>query len=399
MQTVATYGFDGGLDLVSTALAVPSGRVISAMNYEPLSEGYGRVDGFERYSGRTAPSAARFWSMPFVAGVSAIVSGVTITGGTSGATAVVVLEPVGVSGSWGAGTAAGTLVLAALSGTFQDGEAIKVSGTTRATVGDVPLEDEAPNEAARRARLAAARDYHRSIITAVPGVGPVLGVTAHNGTVYAWRNVAGNAAAKMWRATLTGWQEVLPSRIVAFTGGVIEINQGDVIVGGTSAVSATVARVVRQSGDWGNDAAGFLVFAPGTAAYTSGEALKVGTDTVAIAGASSLTAFAPGGRYDTIQHNFYGAANRSCIYGAYGEGPGFEFDGTVIAPLETGMAVNKPKRVFEIANHLGLTFDGGSVQFSSIGEPLLWDVITGAGEIGLGTEVTDVLQEIGRAHV
>lgn len=392
MQTVVTYGFGGGLDLVSAALAVPTGRVISSMNYEPLAEGYGRVDGFERFDGRTAPSAARFWSMPFVAGVSAIVSGVTVTGAVSGATAVVVLEPIGVTGSWGSGTAAGTLVLAALAGVFQDGEAIKVSGTTRAIVGDIAIEDDAPSDALRRTWLAAATDYHRSIITAVPGVGPVRGVTAHNGSIYAWRNVAGNAAAKLWRATASGWIEVAASRVVMFTAGQVEINEGDTVVGGTSAISATVARVVRQTGDWGNDAAGFLVFAPGTAAYTSGETLKVATVTMATAGASSLTTFAPGGRYDTLQHNFYGAADRSRVYGAYGEGPGFEFDGTVTAPLETGMTVNKPKRVFEIANHLGLTFAGGSVQFSSIGEPLQWDAITGAGEIGLGTEVTDVLQ-------
>ena len=134
------------------------------------------------------------------------------------------------------------------------------------------------------------------------------------------------------------------------------------------------------------------MFAPGTAAFTPGEILRVGATNVATAGASSQSVFQPGGRYATIKHNFYGAADRACVYGAYGEGQGFEFDGTVVVPIETGMADDKPTRVFEIAQHLGLTFNGGSVQFSSIGEPLEWDVVTGAGEIGLGTEVTDVLQ-------
>lgn len=392
MQTVATYGFGGGLDLVSAALAVPPGRVISSMNYEPLAEGYGRVQGYERFDGRTAPSAARFWSMPFVAGVLAITSGMVVTGATSGATGVVIMEPVSVSGNWGTGTAAGALVLAAITGTFVDGESLTSSGLPRAIVADVAIEDDAPNDATRRVWLTAATDYHRSLITTVPGSGPVRGVTEMGGVIFAWRNVSGDGSAKLWRSSLTGWQEVPASRLVRFENGLIEINEGDTVVGATSTVSAAVQRVVRQTGSWGTDAAGLLVFSPGTAAFNNGEGLNVGAVAVATAGASSLTAFAAGGHYDTIKHNFYGAANRYRVYGAYGEGPGFEFDGTVVAPLETGMVVDKPKRVFEIANHLGLTFEGGSVQFSSIGEPLQWDAITGAGEIGLGTEITDVLQ-------
>lgn len=391
-QRVATYGFDGGLDLVSAALAVPPGRLISAMNYEPLAEGYGRVDGFERFDGRTAPSAARFWSMPFVAGVSAITAGMTILGGTSGATAVVIMEPQSVTGSWGSGTAAGTLVLAVLSGTFQDGEAISSSATPRATVGDIAVLDDAPDDTARRARQLAAADYHRSIIARVPGEGPVRGVTEIGGTIYAWRNAVGGASAKLYRSSATGWQEVPASRILRFTAGLVEINEGDTLVGATSATSAVVQRVVRQTGDWGTTAAGFIILPAGTASYTNGEALRVSGGNVATAGTTGNVTFAPGGKFTTIKHNFYGAANLSRIYGADGVSRGFEFDGTVVAPCETGMVNDAPTRVFEIAQHLGFTFEGGSVQFSSIGEPLQWDVITGAGEIGLGTDVTDVLQ-------
>lgn len=391
-QRVATYGFDGGLDLVSAALAVPPGRLISAMNYEPLAEGYGRVEGHERFDGRTAPSAARFWSMPYVAGVLAITSGMTIIGGTSGATARVIMEPQGTSGSWGAGTAAGTLVLAVLAGAFLDGETITAGGFPRATVGDVAVLDDAPNDAARRTRQAAATAYHRSIIAPVPGEGPVRGVTEIGGIVFAWRNALGGGSAKLYRASATGWQEVAPSRMLRFSAGLTEINEGDTLVGASSATSAVVQRVVRQSGDWGSTAAGFVILPAGTAAYTNGEALRVGGANVATAGPSSNVSFAAGGRFTTIKHNFYGAANLTRVYGAYGTGPGFEFDGTVVCPCETGMTVDTPTRVFEIAQHLGFTFPGGSVQFSSIGEPLQWDVITGAGEIGLGTEATDVLQ-------
>ncbi len=51
-----------------------------------------------------------------------------------------------------------------------------------------------------------------------------------------------------------------------------------------------------------------------------------------------------------------------------------------------------PTHVAQIANHLLLAFPGGSLQFSTTGEPTDFSVITGAGEIGLGTEVTNLIE-------
>ncbi len=67
----------------------------------------------------------------FTAGTNAISAGNLITGGTSGATASVVAVLIR-SGSWGS-SAVGTLIITVLSGTWQSGEAIKVSGTSCAT--------------------------------------------------------------------------------------------------------------------------------------------------------------------------------------------------------------------------------------------------------------------------
>lgn len=52
----------GGLDQVTQAIAVPSGRAIAARNYESVSQGYGRVCGYERYDGQSSPTDA---SKPF----------------------------------------------------------------------------------------------------------------------------------------------------------------------------------------------------------------------------------------------------------------------------------------------------------------------------------------------
>jgi hypothetical protein len=69
----------------------------------------------------------------YTAGVSQINEGDTITGGTSAATALVQRVNV-ASGNWGGPTSAiGRLAITNIVGTFQNGEALKVGGVTRAT--------------------------------------------------------------------------------------------------------------------------------------------------------------------------------------------------------------------------------------------------------------------------
>jgi hypothetical protein len=56
-QQPVTVPMGGGLDIVTPALEKRPGSVIAALNYEPLSNGYGRLVGYERFDGRTAPSS------------------------------------------------------------------------------------------------------------------------------------------------------------------------------------------------------------------------------------------------------------------------------------------------------------------------------------------------------
>ena len=390
-QTSISYAFGGGLDVSSAALGTPSSAVISAMNYEPLAEGYGRQAGHERFDGRPAPSASEYWVVPFSAGQIWADYEAVITGATSGATGILIVEPADVTGSWPAHTATGLFIIGSLSGQFSPGEAIVVGGVVSATCAGIAAQN-APTDAQDKLWLRAASAWRRSHIQPVPGQGPVRGVTATGGTIYAWRDAIGGSSAKLHRATSSGWVDVAPSRLLNFSAGVVEFGDGDTLVGATSGHSATVIRVVRSAGDWGSTASGYLIFANGAPAFTFGEALKVGGVTVCTAGSATMVTFAAGGRYDTIQHNFYGAAALSRTYGAYGAGCGFEFDGVNVVPIQTGMLDDRPIRVFELANHLGFAFPGGSVQFSGTADPISYEVIVGAGEIGLGTEITDVIQ-------
>ena len=81
----------GGLDLVTTPVLVPPGRLISSNNFEPdINGGYRRIPGFERYDGRTSPHDGNYYIAEVtISGIIAI--GDIITGVTSAATAKVLL--------------------------------------------------------------------------------------------------------------------------------------------------------------------------------------------------------------------------------------------------------------------------------------------------------------------
>lgn len=391
-QVPHSFALKGGLDLVSPALAVPASFLVSGLNYEPLAEGYGRVQGYERYNGKPAPSDAQFWLLKFTSGSVPIQTGDLITGTASSGAGYVLIAPVDETGDWGAGTRAGTLVLTQVSGTFTDGDEIRVGGVIHALTDGSANADDAPTEDLRQTYLQEAQSFYRALIQKVPGDGPVRGVAIYNGNTYAWRDTAPlSAFCNMYRASASGWNLVALNKRVNFTAGLVEINEGDVIDGVTSGGSATVERVVRRSGSWGTDAAGYLILS-NIAALGGAEDVEVGGIATATIGVITQQTIPSGGKFHTINHNFYGAADRYRMYGCNGRGNGFEFDGSVFAQIETGMVVDTPTRVFEINNHLGFTFPGGSIQFSSITAPLEWEVITGAGEIGLGTEINDVVQ-------
>ncbi len=57
-QQTTYFGLGGGLDLITPAIALKPGLVIGASNYEPDPNGYRRLEGFERFSGRTSPTDA-----------------------------------------------------------------------------------------------------------------------------------------------------------------------------------------------------------------------------------------------------------------------------------------------------------------------------------------------------
>lgn len=173
----------GGLDLVTPLVAMPSGRVIAGLNYEPDVAGYRRMGGYERFDGRPSPhqgvdaaevaarraaigpvpgsgpvrgvviynghvwafrdavsgEGAMYKATPsgweqqtfghvvfFVNGTVEFEQGETLSGATSSATARIE-RAVTRTGSYSGGDAAGYLVLSGLIGAFENGEALSGS--------------------------------------------------------------------------------------------------------------------------------------------------------------------------------------------------------------------------------------------------------------------------------
>ncbi len=394
-QMTAHFPLQGGLDLVTPAIRTEAGRVIAGLNYEPVPRGYRRYQGNERYDGRPRPSAASYWVLNFDAGQAAISEGDTVTGATSGATGKALIDAVVTSGGYGGNDAAGYLVLTGVSGTFQDNENLQVSAATKSVSDGTATARGADNDTDDGTWLQDAIETARALISKPAGSGKIRGVWVYGGDTYCFRNNAGGTAGVMYKSTSSGWSQVDLGREIDFDAGTAAFTEGETLTGGTSGATATIKRVIVQSGDWDdNDAAGYLILSGVTGAFQNNETITDGMSGSATSdGADAAITLPAGGRYEFRNHNFYGASNLRRMYGVNGVGKGFEFDGSVFVPIRTGMSTDTPAHLSIHKNHLFYSFAGGSAQFSGTGNPYSWSVVLGAGEIGLGEEITGFLSD------
>lgn len=366
----------GGLDLLTPQISIGSGKCFDAQNYEPEIEGgYSRIWGYERYDGTAAPSAAGYWLLS--ATITGLINvGVTVTGATSAATGKV-LAVVGTR-----------LVLGRLTGAFLIAEPITVSSVVVGATLAVAMASNAGSASDDADYSLLAANDIRAGIGLVPGSGSIRGVAIYNDTVYAFRDNALGTAGVMWKATSSGWTQVAFKSEVLFTAATAQISVGSTITGATSGATATVVVALLRTGTWTVAGAGSLVITPVSGLFSAGEVIKVGaTSCATTSGVSGPIVRLPGGRFEYDNGNFTGSTATLKMYGADGVNPAFEFDGINYVPIHTGMAADIPTHVKVHKSSLFLSFLG-SVQFSSLGNPYGWSVVTGAGEIGTGDPVT-----------
>ncbi|MEY4415329.1 MAG: hypothetical protein RIQ53_2622 [Pseudomonadota bacterium] len=368
--------FGKGLDTQTPPLLAKAGVLRAARNVEPAVEGgVERFAGFERYDGRPEPWRAQFVVLDCEAAVGALaVPGATVTCSPSGASGVVIAS----SGA--------RVALTKVIGTPAEGDVLTVGVTVVGTVADA----DGPTTGAEDNDLqAAASSAYRADIGEVPGAGPVRGLAMLGARLYAWRNTEDSTELALWRASTTGWQRVAMLWEAPFSTGSAEWAEGAAITQG--GVSAAVARVVLESGDWatGSAAGRLIVTEPAGGAFAAGAAGGGGAAT--LTGPSARITLAPGGTVRCVRANFFATADSAALYGCDGVNREFELRDDVLAPLE----INAPdgKRAKVLHAHKSHLFAGGDgwLQHSSTGWPAQWDAVTGAALIGTADTVADLV--------
>jgi hypothetical protein len=238
-------------------------------------------------------------------------------------------------------------------------------------------------------------------VGAADGSGPIRGTHEYMGDQYAFRDNAAATACLMYKATATGWVKQELGNRLPFTdaGAGVAYVEGEIITGTTSLASATVLRVVKQSGTWGTDAAGYLIIGDVTDGPFQAEATTGSiAGAVPIDSAEVANTMEPGGRYEFANDNFFGSTFTQRMYGVNGVSEAFEWDGSVFVPIITGNTTDTPKHLAINEFHLQLAFANGSLQNSDTGTPYVW-AGGGAAEIGVGHEIVGLVKEVGSVLV
>lgn len=412
-QTYTGATYPGGLDLTTPSLALQPGALRDVLNFEcSQSGGYARIQGYERYDGRTSPSSATYQVIQFTAFTTVPVVGQIATQAVTGASGTIIVVS-NLAGAY-------YIVVTQITGSFNYTDAVSVNtGSLTVTaanpqtitaanpltisdgfVGNATTPMVALSALLNAQYLAAAADVYRSAIGAVPGSGAVLGVVGMifgtTDNVYAFRaNVAGTAV-NLYRSSTAGWVQVPFFNTVSFTTGSVAPADGDTITQGV--VTATIKRVMWQSGTYGaSTAAGTLVVTTPTGGnFTGGPATTSSGGVVSLTGPQTSITLAPGGHFEFVKCNFSGQLVTRRIYGCDGVNKCFEFDGTTLAPITTGLSPDRPSHIAFHKNFLFIS-QASSILYCGAGTPFMWGSINGGGEIATGDTVTGMVSLPGAA--
>ena len=240
------YDFIGGLDVNTPYIKRSSGSLLISLNYEPEPDGgYRLMNGYERFDGQQSPTdtvvSALFVDTPF--DNTTIGLGNIIQGDSSDVRANYI----------GQDDDELLVFVANATGTYQSGETI--NGTeTRLTRTSTTAAFAVQNEQFDQLFITA-REYNRSLISQVPGSGPVRAVWEFNGDVYAWRDNENASQCLIYVATDNGWEQVdtTDNVTISFTGGQGSAQNpfivGDVVTGETSGATGTVTGAGPQAAD------------------------------------------------------------------------------------------------------------------------------------------------------
>lgn len=367
------FAFEGGLDQLTPALRMPAGSVIASLNYVPdANGGYSRMRGYERFDGRSAPSAAVYTALKCTLTVTPAVGATVVIGAASGLFVKVVT---------------GGCILTGVTGTIPINTSMTVGGSPVGSTGSSTVLTGTLTAEIEAQYLVDCADVYRALILPPAGAGSILGLCYYAGAMYAFRNNVGNTAAVMWKSTSSGWTAVQLFEEISFTNANVSVGDLDVLTQG--AVTATIQRVVLESGSLvsGTNTGRLIISARAGGNFTAAAATSTGGGTLTLSGAQTAITIAPGGSYQFDIYNFYGQQSSLRMYGASGVQRCFEFDGTVYVPIKTGAATDTPSFIKAHRKYLYVSL-GSSLMNSSIGAPYRWQASEGAVENAIGDTIT-----------
>lgn len=102
----------------------------------------------------------------------------------------------------------------------------------------------------------------------------------------------------------------------------------------------------------------------------------------------------PDGDYHLINYNFLSTPTSEIMIWVDGKNQARIYNGTLVTTISTGMGVlDNPTHLAIAGTRLFLSFEGGSLQYSNVGDPTDWGA--GAGEVGIGYEITALDSSVG----
>lgn len=364
----------GGWDTDTPTLSLPSGVARDCLNFEmAVAGGASRIGGYERYDGRAKPSDGLFTIVQVTSFTNTPTLGQTLSGTSGGAHSGVIIV-----------IGANYMAITKVSGSFVTGETVTVGATTIGVVAATSVSITA-EQRAQFINLAA--DNYRADIGAVPGSGPVRGVTLYNDVVYAFRDNAGATACDMYKSSAGGWVQVAFEYEIGFSNANVSVTDGDTLTQG--AVTATVRRVMVQTGTLASavNTGRLVISVPTGGNFAAGAATSTGGGTLTLSAVQTAITMAVGGKFEFDKANFFGQASGLRLYGCDGGNRMFEFDGTYFCPIATGNVPDTPKHLAVFKNHLFASINS-SIFHSGTGTPYAWTAVLGGLEIATGDTVT-----------
>lgn len=372
---VENVPFRGGLIIGSPPSRVPAGALLNCVNYEPdINGGYRRFAGYERFDGRPRPSAVTYAAVACTLQVTPT-AGDTVT--------------IGAASGRYIKSVTGGMLLANVSGTVPGSTAMFIGAVNIGSTSSNSALSYSPTAVEHSQNLVDAGVFLRADIAPPTGSGPVRGMATFGGEWYCWRNDVGNSYGVMYRATSSGWQAVTLAEEVTFSNANASVEEGDTLTQG--GVTATIRRVIVETGTLvsGTNTGRLVISGRSGGLLTAAAATSTGGGSLTLGGASVAQSFPPGGKYRVWEHNFYAGDSTRRLYAANGVGYAFEFDGTYVAFIHTGAAVDTPAYVCAHLDHLFLA-QGASLMNSSTGNPHRFIAGEGASETGAGGTITGI---------